>query len=315
MLRHAGAMYALSSYHERWPSPESAAALGRAAGFLRRATAPVDGDRVALWSADDRDEAKLGGAGLALVALSASVLRPAADDPILSGLGRFVVSLQKPDGSFYSKYFRAGGADDSWTSLYYPGEAALGLTRLAALMADGAWAAAATRALGYLASARKNARSVPADHWALIATRELLARTDVEAPTRAELLQHARQICRSMLEARSQHPPGSPLHGCFGSDGRTTPTATRLEGLLAAHALFDDDDPIRPEMESAIDAGIGFLLRAQRHGPPYPGAVPHALSDDEGATEVRIDYVQHALSAWIAEHDRLQTNQRGRSSK
>jgi hypothetical protein len=40
----------------------------------------------------------------------------------LQSLGRFLLFLQKEDGSFASKYSIASGAED-WESLYYPGEA------------------------------------------------------------------------------------------------------------------------------------------------------------------------------------------------
>ena len=48
----------------------------------------------------------------------------------LQALGRFIIFLQKADGSFYSKYGANGKPVEDWQSLYYPGEAALGLIAL-----------------------------------------------------------------------------------------------------------------------------------------------------------------------------------------
>ena len=49
----------------------------------------------------------------------------------LRRLGNFLLFMQNKDGGFYSKFIpEKGGRDDSWTSLYYPGEAALGLIML-----------------------------------------------------------------------------------------------------------------------------------------------------------------------------------------
>ena len=64
-------------------------------------------------------------------------------------------------------------------------------------------------------------------------------------------------------------------------------------------------------MEAAIHQGIAFLVRAQVRSGELEGAIPRAVGSnqpagsrrlpflDPRASEVRIDYVQHALSAMI----------------
>ncbi len=296
ILRHAGAMYALAQHHRRWPSAEAAAALGRASRQLEAHVAPGDGWS-AVFSTPAHREAKLGATGLALVAWT-HIDPPPVDLGSLRALGAFVRYMQAPDGRFVSKYFAGGGRDDGWQSLYYPGEAALGATLLAERDPGAGWEALAERALMYLHRERQGDVRVPLDHWALLATRALHRAGSL----RAELQSHAEQICHSMLLANASPPPGHPLHGCFTGDGRTTPTATRLEGLIAALS-FLDDQALRARIRREVDAGIGFLLRARVRGGPMDGAMPRALrlgdeTDDE-AGEVRIDYVQHALSAWM----------------
>ncbi len=308
MLRHAGTMYALATYHERWPSPELADALAKSAGFLRRFMGPPAerDDTLAVWETEEREEAKLGGAGLALVALAAqeSAGVGTADLPAMSRLGSFITYLQKPDGGFYSKYFTARGKSDTWTSLYYPGEAALGLLMLHELSPASGWLDAAVHALGFLAEQRRGRARVEPDHWALIATGRLFAlHGHAEWPRDRGLLKtHALQICESVLSAEQVLDPSSPLYGAFDPEGRTTPAATRLEGLIAALPLLEDgvDTALEARARKAIDAGIELLLRAQVTEGDYAGALPRALSStDPRATEVRIDYVQHAMSAWM----------------
>ena len=318
ILRHAGTMYALASYHRKWPRPETAAALGRAARYLNRHVAPLPDDpaTLAVWSTTAHEHAKLGAAGLALVALtSMTKTRRGGELRLLDGIAAFTTYMQKSNGSYHSKYARRGGRDDSWTSLYYPGEAALGLLLHAASHASPrTWASPAIEALMYLAHSRRGSASVPPDHWALIATRQALAVGDASLLSGdvVDMLEvHARQIVDRMLRGRANHTRDSPLHGCFGPAGRTTPTATRLEGLLAAVSFLDgpEDASLRLRARSAIDDGIDFLLRAQRQSGPHAGAVPRAIRrlDDEDehsrfkrrATDVRIDYVQHAMSAWL----------------
>ncbi|MBW2457027.1 MAG: hypothetical protein JRI68_21105 [Deltaproteobacteria bacterium] len=325
ILRHAGAIYALASYQQRWPRPEIKGAILRATQYLQDgfiAPVPENGSLSAVWSDDVNKglrEAKLGGAGLALVALhGVEQIAPGTGDLAQQqAVGDFIIYLQKDDGSFYSKYFPEGrGRSDAWTSLYYPGEAALGLLLLRQRDPAGKWQDAAADALGYLARLRQGRTNVEPDHWALLATARLLDGWDSTelrgglGVTRDQLIDHAAQICESMLRPGRPHPLGSPLHGSFGGDGRTTPVATRIEGMLAALTFLPErHGALRGRIRTAADGGIAFLLRAQVTEGPHRGAIPRAIERrvdqpadspfNRRATEVRIDYVQHALSAWI----------------
>lgn len=324
ILRHAGAIYSLASYYRKYPNAEGVDLVVRAGRYLTdERVAPVPGtlDMRAIWSTSESDdendtafrEAKLGAAGIGLVALmSIESLRP-GQTPIeeLRRLGRFVVWMQKRDGSFYTRLLPAPqGRDDSWTSLYYPGEAALGLIMLYEKDPSKDWLNSAARALGYLAELRAGASKVEADHWALLATARLLPHYDkIESPTvtREAIIQHAAQVCESILKTKAPHSEGTDAHGCFTKDGRTTPTSTRLEGLQAALTFLPEDRvELRREISAAVDDGISFLNRAYIPDGPFQGAVPASIDGSRKVTrnqppskesEVRIDYVQHALSA------------------
>jgi hypothetical protein len=98
------------------------------------------------------------------------------------------------------------------------------------------------------------------------------------------------------------------LDGGFDPAGRTTPSAIRLEGFLAAlEFLPDDASGRRAGIEAAVERGIAFLLRAQITSGPYAGGMPAAVFGvgsivvraDPRTSDIRIDYVQHALSAWL----------------
>jgi hypothetical protein len=136
----------------------------------------------------------------------------------------------------------------------------------------------------------------PPDHWALIAAAE---------PNAAPWPAGAREaLVRALLvEARSD--------GALTQDGRSTPTAARLEGLLAALArpewsprlaanatLIPQPQKllqarVQAEAESAIALGLPFLLRLQRPD----GSLPLGGSGSTAGMH-RIDYTQHALSAF-----------------
>ena len=332
MLRHAGTIYALSDYH-RWRSaPSTRQVMKKAGRFLQSQVANVGElpDVLAVWSdpkinlGDDPRKAKLGGTGLGLVALAGleSIESGFTSESELRQLGNFLLFMQKDDGAYYSFYHPVfPGRDDAWTSLYYPGEAALGLLLLHQVHPDPEWIQGASEALAFLARSRSEQDRVPPDHWSLIATAQLLSLPEEErqAVDRNLLISHAVQICRQLVaEQRPQNGlPG--LQGSFTPDGRTTPTATRLEGLLAIRGLLPSDKyaDLTSQIELACDRGIRFLLQAQIKQGAGDGGVPRAIArlakDDpnwsesfnERATEIRIDYVQHALSAWIHYHRQL----------
>jgi hypothetical protein len=325
ILRHAGAMIALAEYHAWHPRDAVRDAVIRAGRFLwSHGVAPLRGrpDLLAVWSRPEIDgtaktaQAKLGATGLGLLALvELERMRPGVtpiDD--LRRLGRFLLFMQRDDGGVYSKLRPApfGGYLDPWTSLYYPGEAALGLLSLHDLDPAPDWLHAAVRIIEHLARARAGREVVEADHWALAATARLLSHGAAGGSCGdADLLRrHAEQICRSILAEQQVADANPTLAGGFTEDGRTTPAATRLEGLLAA-LTFLPREPLADQMSVAVERGIDFLLRAQVESGPCAGAMPraiaqlsadHPLSNDtfnRRATEVRIDYVQHALSAML----------------
>ena len=144
--------------------------------------------------------------------------------------------------------------------------------------------------------------------------RVLLDRTADELRLRGvgAIVDHAVQICTSILNQAGRVPPNPTVYGCFTDDGRTTPTATRLEGLLAALTFLpQDQDALRKRIRDHVNKGMSFLIRSQITGGQYAGAIPRGvhplpqthprftLAFNRRVSEVRIDYVQHALSAMI----------------
>lgn len=318
-LRHAGALYALADFYNATRRPDIVPVIVKGAAYMqRRAIGWVDHlpGSLAVWSdpkitgSSSPRTAKLGGAGLALVALTAlERIKPGtvATD-LQTGLARFILAMQKPDGSFYSKYTPGtGGRSDKWTSLYYPGEAALGLTMLYEQDKNPDWLEGARKTLRFLSASRKGKTEVPADHWALIATGRLWPHLD--GNDRKMFKQHARQVVTFILSQQFWRED-SIAHGGFNRAARTAPAATRLEGLLAAERLFRDEPEFHRRLHIAMSWGIRFLLRTQIKSQRYKGAIPRsplriqsshpdAVKFNTRASEVRIDYVQHALSAFI----------------
>jgi hypothetical protein len=312
IIRHAGTIYALAMLNRSQPDRRVLDAMLRAATFLRQnyIAAGIHPDQLAVWSESQAQRlrtglpvAELGATGLGLVALTEVNDAAAGTVPLtqLQALGRFLLFLQKEDGSFVSKYVAGRGPVPNWESLYYPGEAALGFISLYRADHSPEWLIAAAKALAYLARSREDRLSVPADHWALIATAELLPYSGRITTTvsREELIRHAIQICNSILREQVVGSAAASLDGAFDRTGRTTPAATRLEGLLSALEFLPRGN-LSSEIEGATERGIAFLLRAQITSGRYAGGLPGAVTANaRHSSEVRIDYVQHALCAWL----------------
>ena len=278
LVRHAGAIYALAAHPPSLRSP----ALARASHWLARQQRPLADwpGTAAMWSDAEGhpQRAKLGASGLALAAFAALRAQAAPAPPLadLQALAAFIVQMQDDAGRFHMRYAEGRGALRRH-SLYYPGEAALGLYRLAALDGNPRWRQAADRALAVLIADRQAQQQWPPDHWALIAAAEPNAKPWPQG-ARAAL------ITALLAEARSD--------GALTQDGRSTPTATRLEGLLAGLT-----QPLtaatRQKAEAAVAPALQVLLAMQR----ADGALPLG-GGSPSAGEHRIDYTQHALSAF-----------------
>ena len=105
---------------------------------------------------------------------------------------------------------------------------------------------------------------------------------------------------------------GEPAEfGAFRAGGQTCPTATRVEGMLAAlEVIPPEQHPLRDLIILACRRATEFLVRAQIRDGELLGGMPRGtfilpeisqefVVSNARIDEVRIDYVQHALSAMI----------------
>jgi hypothetical protein len=175
------------------------------------------------------------------------------------------------------------------------------------------------KGVGRLVISRRGSTKLPPDHWLMIAIDRLLPFYEkVKEPsiTKDEMIDHAVALGKLMIDSQTKVLSQRPeIDGCFTKDGRTTPSSTRLEGLLALeHALTDDPKRLdtRKEVRASVVRGVAFLRRSQITSGPTRGAIPGAVSidgedaggedsesDNEMSNEIRIDFVQHAMSAMM----------------
>jgi hypothetical protein len=118
---------------------------------------------------------------------------------------------------------------------------------------------------------------------------------------------HAFRISGAIMGAQNRNLAAVEWNGGFGLHPRSTPAATRMEGLGAAYgiALSAGDKKQQEALLDSLQLGNAFLLRTLI-GPSWAmymknparalGGVRKSLEN----FEIRIDYVQHSLSAFLS---------------
>lgn len=248
--------------------------------------------------------ASLGGAGLGLVALSNLYPDGYVKIDVLRGLGKFIVYLQNPDGSFNHEYDTSTGKFMAYKSDYYPGEAALGLLYLYEVDKNKLWVDSARKALLYLAKKSSESKEEPYfDHWMLIATKKLFETPDNGLTDKEKkILRKTARDLSSYITGRQILYPDDPFVGSFLLTKSLNSVSTITEGLSAAYYIIEDK-PAKIRISKAIKLSSKYLDKHQIKEGKLVGGIPAKpdwyRSANKNDGEIRIDNVQHALSAWL----------------
>jgi hypothetical protein len=301
IIRHAGAIYALYQLYEATRDPRYLAATRKAVAFLRTRFRPLPAEK-AIYVLDFNNKAKLGANGLALIALVEQLkLDPgAASLDEARGLGRMILAMQGKNGSFRS-YYVAAVSDMANDSLYYPGEAILGLVDLYGVTKDERLLESARAAADYLVASQDKLKELPPDAW-LMQALELL---NGIAPN-PRYVDHAIAIGESMIayQYTEMDPPGY-AGGVRPGVPRSTPASSRAEGLLAAYRLARaSGDPRAEDLGMALKASARFQLQQEfplsgRDGLPNPARAAGGSRESLDDNRIRIDFVQHNVSSLL----------------
>jgi hypothetical protein len=312
-LRHAGTTYALlESYEEtgdRLYLEKAERALAYLDAHLRR---DAQNEAYAL-DTNDEEQQKVGGAGLALLAYAkhAAVTGGREHLETMRALARFIMKQQYGDGHFRANADVEREQTDRTTKLkrepvYYPGEAILGLMRLYALDAQESYLDAARRGADYVVrvrDAKVSEDNQEHDHWMAYALNELYRVTRDEA-----YIMHANKIARAIEMKQHREPPPDvgPVPDWIGTfyEGQTTPGATRVEAYdadiaLARFAGQPDGWLIDPAQEVARSMLGQQFEDDDDYWLKNPGKADGGVRESLLVQDVRIDYVQHAMSAWL----------------
>ncbi|HEU4405218.1 MAG TPA: hypothetical protein VFS43_08005 [Polyangiaceae bacterium] len=312
LLRHAGTTYSLFQLYREFREPSFLASAEKATGWLRKQVRPVEGDPGRAFLIEG-DKAKLGAVGLSMLALveRERALGDGADRALLTRLADFVRSQQRDDGYFASYFDWGPGANvPGDNSIYYPGEALLGLIRLYGIDPQARYKASAVLGAEFLVKRRWRWGGVelyvPPDAWLT----QALAELDAIAP--AEWVrQYAYDIIQTTELTMLRRHEGAPVDLAGGpAEGpllpHVTPAGSRNEGLTAAYRMAQRaGDRARAESIRALSLESAHFQVAQQFRP----ANGYFLTNPERARggfrgtphrlDVRIDYVQHNVTGLL----------------
>ena len=308
ILRHAGTGYSMFQAYRLSGDEELYQAASRAADFFQRQMREDDdhpGEYFVVWK---RRRAKLGGIGLGLCMLvEQAKARPGSVSPRrLEGMARHIERMQNPDGSFESFFNYDDRRPSIRKSIYYSGEAILGLVRLHQLTGDPHWLKIAVKGADYLVNKRWVSLGlriyIPPDAWLLQALEEM----DRVAPDerRSEYAFAIGEVIAGMKLMDPERTPPDLLGGGLSGLQRLPHAATAGsfgEALTAAARLEARRRPDQDRFLTFALRNARFQLRNQymeenSYYLPNPerSLGGFRMSPDYG--EVRNDHVQHNLS-------------------
>ena len=302
IVRHAGAAISLFDLYRASRDTRYLDSARRAVTYLKTRFHPAR-ESNAVYVLDNDGKAKLGANGLALIALAKQMeLDPKSSDrESAARLANLILAMQRKDGSFESYYSIRGDEPRESVSLYYPGEAILGLVQLHRLNGDKRLLDAARRGAAYLIQSQSRMENLPHDAWLIEA---LEALHEIQRDPRYVI--HAIAIAEAMIARQYAEDDPAGFAGAFRSGlPRSTPAASRAEGLLSAYRLARlTNDARAARIAGALKLSARFQLSQQfdRDNSFFlPNAERAAGGFREGltSTRIRIDFTQHNISSLL----------------
>lgn len=301
IVRHAGAAVALFDLYAATRDSRYLESATRAVTFLDARVRNASGIRGS-YVLDYDGKAKLGANGLALVALTRQIeLNPRKGNRrSAEALARLIVSLQRKDGSFEMRHKLKANEQILSESLYYPGEAMLGLIRLYLLNHDDRLLNAARRGAAYQIERQQKMNELPADAWFMQAL-EVLYKIDRQK----KYVDHAIALAEAMITDQYAEDSPEGFAGGFGPGSpRATPAASRSEGLVAAYRLARSTGDARAaKIATALKSSARFQLAQQftanTEGVRNPQLAAGGFREGLTSMKIRIDYVQHNISSLL----------------
>lgn len=177
MLRHSGTIWSLICRYRMYPDDALKEKIDHTIAYMI-SQLKYDEDGAAYMYEADSDEIKLGGNGIAIVAMTEymDVFQNEDYREVCEALGEGILKQQDPDnGSYWHILTRDFSRLEQFRTVYYDGECTFALTRLYSLTGDQKWLDAACKAIDhFIAEDYTQYR----DHWVAYSLNEVTKYVD-----------------------------------------------------------------------------------------------------------------------------------------
>ena len=301
IVRHASTIWSLICRYRLAPDEALAEKIERTIGYMLESVIYDDQGRAYLYE-EKADEIKLGGCGVAVVAMTEymDVFQNDRYRDVCTALGEGILTmLDQTDGTYYHVLNGDLSRKEEFRTVYYDGEATFALCRLYGLTEDPVWLEAAQAAVAHFIEADYTQYK---DHWVAYTMNEITK----YIPDRAEYYVFGLENAYNNLQEISE---------------RDTTYHTYLELLMSTFELYD-------RMVQNGGSAEGFDLRSflraiytranrQLNGYFFPEYAmymenPQRILDTfmvrHDGYRVRIDDVQHNIGGYYlycANYDKL----------
>lgn len=286
LLRHAGSLYSLFQWYNLTGVNPFPPLLDAGVSYLSSYVKTIR-DIKYVSAIVHKNEAKLGGAGLALLMYIERYKsrKSVADLKLMRNLAEFLIWMQEPSGKFLSKYLYDQNRFDKFESLYYPGEAMLALLRLYQIDPDPRWLAAVINGAEFLIRHPVMEGKVRGhNHWFAIALAELYL-----IEPREIFYEEFWNIADATLDAIPPRIQAGASSVSMATHGETAVAAELLQQRLGRE---DRMDYVKP----AVDTVLKYCLRFQVQKDDFSdNHTVGGIMENEGKQVIRIDFVQHTL--------------------
>ena len=261
------------------------------------------------WAAlqnPDTKRVKLGASSLMLAGLTQRRLATGDDsyDELMGEIARFLLVMQRDDGSMLNYWLpNTGAPDPSITSRYATGEAFWALAQMHRHFPEGGWDVSARLLADYLSLYRDEVEGLDfppwADQWAAYGLAEM-----ADWPLSDVNVEYARSLAERfgfLIRVESQRNGGPLNELVHGSTTRAAGMGTWVEGLNSLWRLSLADErlvDLEPKIAERATCGAALLAERQVTDDEAAGYARPALAAGawfrDGIT--RMDDQQHALS-------------------
>ena len=313
--RHAGVTYSLALVGRLLEKQEFVEAARKSLVTLEKQMTPGPEGSLCLMS---KKKCYLGSSALSLLALAEYRIASGDGqyDTLAMRLARFLLYMQKTDGLFYHDWYPEKGIDKELMKLYASQQAIFALARFAEASGEKDALAAAEKGMDTLAGPYWDhflgSYFFGQEHWTCLAAEEVYrARPRAEY---AELCygigQHYDRITHNVGETPFAEDVGGMSITHFFTP-HLGGTATAAEAMVSSVVLGESIGQDTAALREQLRCTFGFLIQGQVsiHDSFWlrdPTFAVGGILEMQSRPKVRIDNVQHAISAMVRGLDYIQ---------